>query len=140
MGAIDLLKIIPRFTLNTICETAMGVKLETTQESETYRNQIFKIGELLVYRVVHPYLHNNFLYNLTKLPKILNEHLKPVHSFTWNVIDKRRQKFQKNTTLKNDLIMLNNNNADDENMYKLIIHIFYYNYYLYVISIFLLIY
>lgn len=109
--------IIPRFTLNSICgnfsnnfifvfictsyfypESAMGVKIDSLNEPDAYRNNLYNMGKWLVYRCMNPCIHSNAIYNLTGLQFILNKYLKPVHSFSWGVIDRRRKAFKDNST------------------------------------------
>lgn len=69
------------------------------KEPDAYRRNLYKMGEWLVYRCMNPCLHANAIYNLTGIPFILNKYLKPVHSFSWGVIDRRRKAFQDNSVV-----------------------------------------
>ncbi|XP_059608583.1 probable cytochrome P450 4ac1 [Phlebotomus argentipes] len=80
-------------TLNTVCETAMGVKLETYTGSKEYRSSIRSIGELLLHRFLRPWLYNETLYALSGYRRKLNAHLVPVHAFTRMIIKQRRVQF-----------------------------------------------
>lgn len=108
--AIDLIPIVSQLTLNTICETAMGVKLEDVDKGNTYRNNVYEIGKKLVVRLLRPWLFNDFMYTLLGYKKDLNKNLKPLHSFTDNVIKQRKES-----------IMIKQENAEEslsrENMY-----------------------
>ncbi|XP_055689316.1 probable cytochrome P450 4ac1 [Lutzomyia longipalpis] len=80
-------------TLNTVCETAMGVKLDSYSGSKEYRNSIQLIGELLLHRFLRPWFYNETIYALSGYRKKLLNHLKPVHSFTRKIIKLRREHF-----------------------------------------------
>ncbi|XP_059620238.1 probable cytochrome P450 4ac1 [Phlebotomus argentipes] len=80
-------------TLNTVCETAMGVKLESYSGSKEYRSSIQKLGELLLHRFLRPWLYNDTLYTLSGYRKKLDAQLVPVHSFTRMIIKQRRVQF-----------------------------------------------
>lgn len=88
--------IISKTTLNTISETAMGVKLESVHEPDEYRQQIYQIGNMLQYRALRPWLHSDLLYKLLGFQKTLNKFLKTVHLFTNNIISQRRKFYEKN--------------------------------------------
>lgn len=80
-------------TLNTVCETAMGVKLDTYKGSVEYKNSIRNIGELLLFRFLRPWLYNDKVYSFLGYRKKLDAELIPVHSFTKMIIDHRRENF-----------------------------------------------
>ena len=88
---IDLIPMISQLTLNTICETAMGVKLEDVDEGNAYCNNVFAIGKKLVARLLRPWLFYDFMYTLLGSKKDLNLNLKSMHIFTDNVIKQRKE-------------------------------------------------
>lgn len=85
-----LAPIASRFTLNTISETSMGVKLDALDEADEYRKQVYGMGELLLERFLKPWLHPPELYRWSVLRLKIDRVLKPIHAFTRNVIKKRR--------------------------------------------------
>lgn len=86
-----LVPLASRFTLNTISETSMGVKLDAMPEADEYRRRVYGIGDLLLERFLKPWLHDKKLYNLSTLRLQMDKRLKPVHAFTRSVIKTRRQ-------------------------------------------------
>lgn len=100
---IDLCRILPRFTLNSICETAMGVKLEETENSNLYRETIKTINEMLVRRLTKPWFHPMFIYNCFGEGRAFLKKTALVHKFSSDIIKKRRQIFltQKNESQEN---------------------------------------
>ncbi|KAL7039696.1 hypothetical protein ACKWTF_000075 [Chironomus riparius] len=91
---VDMIPISTQFTLNTVCESAMGVNLtQLGNNGLEYRNNIYSIGKALVYRSVRPWLHIDFLYSILGYKKQIDEILVPVHKFTQTIIDKRRKEF-----------------------------------------------
>ncbi|XP_025266593.1 cytochrome P450 4C1-like [Camponotus floridanus] len=87
----DLLPFISEYTLNAICETAMGVSLQNLGEfQQQYRNAIHEIIELLVYRVARPYLYNDLLFSLLSQGRKQKKILKILHGFTEKVIAERK--------------------------------------------------
>lgn len=87
----NLAPIASRFTLNTISETSMGIKLDAMDEADEYREQVYGLGSLILERFLKPWLHDKNLYQWSILRRKMDEILKPVHAFTRNVINKRRQ-------------------------------------------------
>ncbi|CAG9797064.1 unnamed protein product [Chironomus riparius] len=91
---INIIPISSKFTLNTVCESAMGVKLsELGDDGVIYRESIYAFGKLLVHRIIRPWLHLNFIYSLVGYQKILDNVLASVHSFTRSIIQKRKMEF-----------------------------------------------
>lgn len=87
----QLVPIASRFTLNTISETSMGVKLDALAEADEYRQKVYGIGDMLLERFLKPWLHDKNLYKWSTMRIKMDKRLKPVHAFTRNVIKKRRQ-------------------------------------------------
>lgn len=85
--------------IHIVSESAMGVKIDSIKEPDAYRNNLYNMGKWLVYRCMNPCIHSNAIYNLTGIPFILNKYLKPVHSFSWGVIDRRRKAFKDNSAV-----------------------------------------
>ncbi|XP_055626836.1 probable cytochrome P450 4ac1 [Toxorhynchites rutilus septentrionalis] len=102
---VELQQIITRFTLNTICETAMGVKLDTYKEADRYRSKVYEVGEMLVHRTMNPCLYDDGVYNLMGYLKPLEDAVQPIHDFTRSIIRQRRKQlkkdFQKKITEEN---------------------------------------
>ncbi|XP_053687144.1 cytochrome P450 4C1-like [Sabethes cyaneus] len=91
--ATDLQSEMSRFTLSTICETSMGVKLDSIEGSELYRQKLHKIGEMLIYRLMRPWIHYNFTARLTGYLSYFQKLSDHVHSFTEKIINQRREQF-----------------------------------------------
>ncbi|KAG5674766.1 hypothetical protein PVAND_004716 [Polypedilum vanderplanki] len=94
---VNIIPISTQFTLNTICESAMGVKLsDLGNDGIIYRNNIYKIGKFMVHRLIQPWLHFDFIYTLFGYQKEFQRLLKSAHDFTQTIIDKRRKEFKSN--------------------------------------------
>ena len=83
----------------------MGVKLDVVNEGSEYRTKIYEMVELLLYRLLRPWLHADKLYELLGHRRALDKHLVPIHNFTKNIINQRRAQFHQN--------ILNNNNVEE---------------------------
>ncbi|XP_017066114.1 cytochrome P450 4p1 [Drosophila eugracilis] len=106
---ITLHDVIPRFTLNSICETAMGVKLdEMAEKGDRYRENFSQIEECFIRRLSNPLLWGDTVFNLFAA-KDYAAALDVVHSFSSEIIAKRR------VLLKDELDNRSaNQSADDE--------------------------
>ncbi|XP_060653760.1 cytochrome P450 4p1-like isoform X1 [Drosophila nasuta] len=88
--SISVSELIPRFTLNCICETAMGVKLDDMAEKgDLYRENFTMIDKSFVRRLSNPFFWNKTLYEYFR-PKADASSLKVVHDFSNEIIAKRR--------------------------------------------------
>ncbi|KAI8038469.1 uncharacterized protein LOC128254616 [Drosophila gunungcola] len=87
---ISLNDVIPRFTLNSICETAMGVKLdEMAEKGDRYRENFKQIEECFIRRLSNPLLWSDSLFNIFAAKDYASA-LNVVHSFSSEIIAKRR--------------------------------------------------
>ncbi|XP_044010801.1 cytochrome P450 4C1-like isoform X2 [Aphidius gifuensis] len=91
----ELLPILSKFTLNTIC--AMGVTVDKkSTDQDNYRKSIYEIGLIFYYRAVRPWLKNEWIFSLTKKGKENIKILKTLHNFTSKIIGERK-KYHKET-------------------------------------------
>ncbi|XP_053962632.1 cytochrome P450 4p1-like [Anastrepha ludens] len=90
LNSITLNEIIPKFTLNSVCETALGVKLDEQMNADQYRASFKMIEEMFIVRITNPLYMFDPLYKLFLAPKVKN-HIMTVHNFSSEIINKRRQ-------------------------------------------------
>ncbi|KAL6418314.1 hypothetical protein ACFW04_012207 [Cataglyphis niger] len=87
----DLVPFISEYTLNIICETAMGISLQKFGEfQQQYRNAVHDIIELVIYRMCRPWFYNNLLFALSPQGRKQKKILKILHGFTEKVIAERK--------------------------------------------------
>lgn len=73
-------------------ETAMGTNLDTSDsEASEYKKGIYRLGELIVYRVARLWMHPPFIFRFTETGKMHDELVKKLHAFTTKVIRERRK-------------------------------------------------
>ncbi|XP_049879486.1 cytochrome P450 4C1-like isoform X3 [Pectinophora gossypiella] len=87
------------FTLNSICETAMGTKLdpETSDVGKRYKDSVHKLGTLLVHRSQRVWTYPDWVFSLTSAGRKQKEVLDLLGSFRDNVINKRRENNNNNS-------------------------------------------
>ncbi|KPJ11481.1 Cytochrome P450 4C1 [Papilio machaon] len=93
-GNVDVLSVIGDFTLNTICETAMGTQLDRDKSTSAvqYKDTIKKIGKQVISRLTKFWLHSDLLFYQTSMGKEFTRNLVIAHSFADNVISERKKK------------------------------------------------
>lgn len=96
----NLKEIVPRFTLNNICETAMGVKLNDELNGDEYRHNLENSGKLITKRVINPLYYPDAIFKMTKIYKDLVWYTKKIHKFSMSVINERRISYRKNYSRK----------------------------------------
>lgn len=89
--AVNLAPTMSKFTLNTVCETSMGVKLDSFTEADAYRRNIYNIGEKILERHLKPWLQVQAIYKWSRNRFQMDALLEPVHRFTRNVIKVHRE-------------------------------------------------
>ncbi|KAJ0182459.1 hypothetical protein K1T71_001828 [Dendrolimus kikuchii] len=82
--SIDVIPLVTEYTLHSICETAMGTRLnhEGTDEGKTYTNSVNELGRCYVQRISRLYLYVDFIYNLSSIGILAKKYLNIIHRFT----------------------------------------------------------
>ncbi|CAB3256535.1 unnamed protein product [Arctia plantaginis] len=112
---INIVPVVSEFTLNSICETAMGTKLkENGSAGKTYKEAIHSLGSLFMRRLSRFYLYSDFVFNLSPCGKEQQRHLNTVHNFTKNVIEERKVYADTHGLQINDENLIN----DEDVVYK----------------------
>lgn len=94
---IDIFETLGLCTLGIICETAMGLEIDTKSKSGSeYINAVANITRLVRKRIANPLLKPDFIYYLTSAGRESIKYLKIVHDFTDNVIRERNKDFDLN--------------------------------------------
>ncbi|KAF5285236.1 hypothetical protein FQR65_LT13300 [Abscondita terminalis] len=89
--------IITEFTLHTICETAMGTRLDEKDERvRKYVRAIYEMGQLLLDRAKRPWLYFKIFYYFTKFKKLENKLIQILHKFSKTVIENRNHAYLSN--------------------------------------------
>lgn len=87
----DIYKYITKAALDIICEAAMGVPIRAQETGENnYVDAVYEISQLIMSRVMSPWLHPTFIYNRTKKSKKFYECLETLHGYSTSVIQMRK--------------------------------------------------
>ncbi|XP_068626843.1 cytochrome P450 4C1-like [Battus philenor] len=89
---------LQNFTLNSICETAMGIKLDEESQSfaKAYKHGVFQLASFAIQRTIRPWIHSDFTFSLSELGRKQKTILHMMNKFRDRVIDLRRESFNQN--------------------------------------------
>ncbi|XP_015929391.1 cytochrome P450 4V2-like [Parasteatoda tepidariorum] len=94
---IDVVPLINYCTLDIICETAMGVKINAqTGEGKDYVEAIHEASAIIVSRVLSPWLHPHFLFRISPSGRQFYKKVDLVHSITRKVIKQKKSEMIEN--------------------------------------------
>ncbi|XP_055388164.1 uncharacterized protein LOC129616531 [Condylostylus longicornis] len=116
---VNLSDVIPKFTLNTVCETALGVNLDDIGKSEEYRKNISATERFFMMRIFNPIKYFDFLYEMFEECKIHQNVVNELHKFSSTIIKLRRNIFQnKNKSVVPDSTKASSKSDDDIYFFK----------------------
>lgn len=75
-------------------ETALGVQLDERLDGDEYRENITKVEESFIKRVINPLLTPDSVYNVFGDGKKDKRYLEKLHAFSSGIIKKRRTLFE----------------------------------------------
>lgn len=99
---VDITPIITACTLDSICETIMGVSINAQDTPDNdYCQSVYLVGETFLERIIQPKYWLDTIFRFTELGKLYNYHLNKLHSFTRRVIaEKKLKHFPSNASLQ----------------------------------------
>uniref|UniRef100_UPI003B63B55B cytochrome P450 4C1-like n=1 Tax=Maniola jurtina TaxID=191418 RepID=UPI003B63B55B len=107
----DITPYVNDFAINSICETAMGTKLdeEDINFSKIYKEGIYKLGQYAVYRAQRVWMYPDMIFKFTAVARKVENILKILTSFRDRVIQNRKKLYNN----KNNFIDEQNGNEND---------------------------
>ncbi|XP_033217450.1 cytochrome P450 4C1-like isoform X2 [Belonocnema kinseyi] len=87
----DIEPLLTKFTLNSICETAMGTSLESMNEEGQYRSAVREMGDFIFFRLLRPWFHFDWLFSITPSGFKQRKIIKILHDFSTQIIDDRKK-------------------------------------------------
>ncbi|GLG98037.1 Cytochrome P450 4C1 [Gryllus bimaculatus] len=82
-AAFDVWPLVKLLTLDVICETAMGVKMNAQiNSSSKYVNAVEEISDITVKRIIQPWLHIDFIFYLSSIGRKYKKCLEVLHGTT----------------------------------------------------------
>ncbi|KAH8239508.1 hypothetical protein KR032_005102, partial [Drosophila birchii] len=99
---VDFLQFISCFTLDSFCETALGVSVGTQLDGYSdYVKAVRDMLDIVDMRLKNPLFHINFIYRQSRHFKRQEELLKTLHGFRESIIQKRFHEIQQDENNKN---------------------------------------
>lgn len=87
----DIYTYITKAALDIICEAAMGVSIRAQEKGHNdYVKSVYDVTQLIMKRIMRPWLHPNFIYKHTKDGKIFHSCLQRLHDYSTDVIQLRK--------------------------------------------------
>lgn len=92
----DVYPFLTHCALDIICETAMGVKINSMKYCNSeYVQAVYGVLEKVIERTFNPLYHNDFLYNLSDKGRQHRKYIKILHGFTEKVIKERQEEMSR---------------------------------------------
>ncbi|KAF7267362.1 hypothetical protein GWI33_019372 [Rhynchophorus ferrugineus] len=91
---VDLNDLISRYALKTICDTAMGINVDTESEGFNFNHWIDRALEIVIERIFNIYYHSDVIFYNSALGKEFIELCNKSRFFTRQVIVKKRQQME----------------------------------------------
>lgn len=102
-GPVDVYPFITKAALDIISEAAMGTQINAQDQIENeYVNAVYSAANLIVRRLLRPWLHMEFIYKWSSDGKKFAKALDVLHGYSTNVIRKRREARKTKTLNKPD--------------------------------------
>ncbi|XP_072937009.1 uncharacterized protein [Epargyreus clarus] len=96
--AVSVVPVMSEYTLNSLCESAMGTQLDDKicGTYKTYKEAIHGIVKVIINRFIKLYLYSDIIFNLTSMSKLQAKYLSVMHNFTDSVIKTRKEAIENN--------------------------------------------
>jgi cytochrome P450 len=93
---IDIAPLIALCTLDTICETAMGVNINCQANDQIgYVKSLYEVGEMALTRVTRPWLWFDWIFYRTETGKRFTQARDVMHEFSRKVILERKKEWER---------------------------------------------
>ncbi|KAK9872648.1 hypothetical protein WA026_018782 [Henosepilachna vigintioctopunctata] len=86
----NILPIVSNFTLESICETSMGVRLSSMKDADEYRNSIHDMGYIVFDRITRSWKLAEYIFFFTRDYWRQKRIIDILHNFSNKVIEKRK--------------------------------------------------
>ncbi|KAI1303756.1 Cytochrome P450 4c3 [Halotydeus destructor] len=97
---IDFLPLATLCTLDTICETAMGIKVGCQENESDYVKSLHQLSGIVITRLTRPWLWPDWIFHLSRHGRRFNQCLKIMQDFTMSVIKDRKRQWIENSESK----------------------------------------
>ncbi|RWS18940.1 cytochrome P450 monooxygenase-like protein, partial [Leptotrombidium deliense] len=118
---IDVMPLMTLCTLDVICETAMGIKVNSQDKESEYVEALNQVTETVLFRLTRPWFWIDSIFFMTSHGKRFRGNLSVMKQFTVKVIEERKQDWlqfhSRKATEKwmSSDELINNNNTQSSN-------------------------
>lgn len=88
---VDVFPRLKLFTLDVLCETALGHRCQSQTENPFYPRAVDEIMSILNWRFFNPFASIDLLFRFTKQYKRFHQLIQETHRFTLDIINERRK-------------------------------------------------
>ncbi|XP_033216696.1 cytochrome P450 4C1-like [Belonocnema kinseyi] len=110
----DIVPLLTECTLNSICQTAMGTSLQKMDTQNLYGTAIREVSDNLFFRALRPWLHFDWLFNLTPTGIRQQKVIKILHGFSNNIIKNRKKNHERTSHENEKNSLLTKNDSEDD--------------------------
>ncbi|KAL3278887.1 hypothetical protein HHI36_016407 [Cryptolaemus montrouzieri] len=100
---VNVVPMVTGFTLDSICETAMGSSLNSMEDGEKYRQSVYDFGEIVVKRIKETWLMIEILFRFTTTYWRQRKIVSFLHKFSQNVIQEKKKYYSDNPNGSNSV-------------------------------------
>lgn len=100
---VDIFPRLKLFTLDILCETALGYRCNSQTEDTAYPRAVDEIMSILNWRFFNPFASIDLLFRFTKQYKRFHQLIQETHRFTLDIINERRSQPRGTLTEGEDL-------------------------------------
>nr|XP_023026690.1 cytochrome P450 4C1-like [Leptinotarsa decemlineata] len=93
-GEFDLFHVISKCTLDIICETAMGVKVNAQTTDALYTKWADRIMEIIFMRIFVIWYHFDSVFNMTSMATECGKIIRNMHQFSGKVVREKKLAFE----------------------------------------------
>lgn len=105
----DVLELVTLCTLDTICETAMGISIKAQETDSLYVKSLHRLSKLIIYRLTRPWLWPDWVFFISPPGREFRRCLKVMKDFTNEVIADRKKEW-----IENNRHLLEGDDGDSE--------------------------
>ncbi|XP_072380552.1 cytochrome P450 4C1-like isoform X1 [Diabrotica undecimpunctata] len=93
-GEFDVFNVISKYTLDIICETAMGIKVNAQTTDADFTKWTDRVMEIVFLRIFVLWYQNDFIFNLSPLGKESRNIVKGMRDFTGRVVREKKKAYE----------------------------------------------
>ncbi|XP_050299939.1 cytochrome P450 4C1-like [Anthonomus grandis grandis] len=94
-GECDIMKLVSRCTLDIICETAIGVKIQSQSTNSSIAESVERSMEIVLIRILTIYYHSDLVFDHSPIGKEFYDVSKKLRAYTETIIEQKKKQREK---------------------------------------------